>query len=443
LGKPKPDIPSVQAIATEHFPEFEKHLITTCKMTLTSVYKDTHEMQYINRAKPDNSHLNSSLGFGTSSVKLLGDIKRRRESAQFEPAEKEAVISFAVQWLDDEPIRKYLIVYLTDLTWIQFFRVMQSTSDEDIGNYFESNVFALNKEGGDILAGLLQASDEDLAYPTDAFRTLKFNGSLCLYTNYIGCGSHCYVFEVGDYDVLKIFKESIYAEEEMANVTALLHVLSNFSIENHPQLQYIYETVCTMLQGYRLSDDKSAIWMQQCRGIEASWSGTGFVNLVRYLKLLHLCGFVHNDVAPNNIIWFGDTLIMVDYGALTPIRSQKEFFHGTVEYASDEVLVNLGNSRNIFRTTRSLHSPVNDLCSLVKVAYHMMSLNPRQLDRSLHEFAERNDFQGLKNFWSAELVGGSEFLPMKSEWEGVMESARNLQYETLEAYFGKFFRRHH
>ena len=436
--KNNPAIPSVQASATLCFPEFEKHLRTTCMMTLTSVYKDTHDTQYINRAKPDNSHLNPSLGFGTSAVKILGNEKRRRTSPQFEPAEKESIISCAVQWLIDEPIRKYMIVYLTDLTWIQFFRVIQSTSDDDIGNYFESNVFELNKEGGDILAGLLQASDEDLSYPVDVFETVMFNRSLCLYTNYIGGGSRSYVFEVEDTDVLKIFKSATYAAEEMTNVTDLLHALSKFRIRDHPELEYMHKTVCTMLQGYRLSDDGSAILMKQCRGIEASWSGTGFVNLVRYLKLLHLCGFVHNDVAPNNIIWFGETLIMVDYGSL----SQSAIFHGTVAYASDEVLAELGNT-SIFRVPNRLHIPQNDLCSLVKVAYHMMSVYPRELNRILYEFVDRNDFRGLKDFWCAELIGGSEFPAMKSEWDGVMESAKTLQYDMLEAYFGKFFRRHH
>ncbi len=115
--KNNPDIPSVQASATQCFPEFEKHLRTTCMMTLTSVYKDTHDTQYINRANPDNAYLNSSLGFGTSAVIILGGNHRRRESPQFKPAQKISIISFAVQWLIGEPIRKCLIVYLTDLTW--------------------------------------------------------------------------------------------------------------------------------------------------------------------------------------------------------------------------------------------------------------------------------------------------------------------------------------
>ena len=97
-------------------------------------------------------------------VRILGDIKKRRKndtSPHFTNLEKESVVGFAIQWLQAEPIRSHFIVYLSDMKWIQFFRVAQH-------NFLiiESPVLDLKHNGKKWLAGLLTASDDAVGYPS-------------------------------------------------------------------------------------------------------------------------------------------------------------------------------------------------------------------------------------------------------------------------------------
>eukprot|EP01040_Poterioochromonas_malhamensis_P013272 gene13272-14578_t len=157
-----PNPATVQDHAGFHFPCVEQHLREN-GIVLTSTYVDTHKSPYPNKAKPDNSHLALDRGLGMNAVKILGDLKKRRAAASFTPAE-ESIIAFATEWLQQETYRQHILVYLTDLYFIQFFKIpnrssIMLTTEYSFGDYSESNVFQLNDQGQHILASLLAAAE--------------------------------------------------------------------------------------------------------------------------------------------------------------------------------------------------------------------------------------------------------------------------------------------
>ena len=70
-------------------------------------------------------------------------------------------------------------------------------------------------------------------------------------------------------------------------------------------------------------------------------------SLVRLLKRLHICGFVHRDVKPANIIFCNNRMSLIDFGLACRIGTEYDGFVGTKRYASTAALKGEGQASGI------------------------------------------------------------------------------------------------
>eukprot|EP01040_Poterioochromonas_malhamensis_P015265 gene15265-17063_t len=425
-----PNPATVQDHASFHFPRFEQHLREN-GIVLTSTYVDTHKSPYPNKAKPDNSHLALDRGHGINAVKILGALKKRRAAASFTPAEKESVIAFAIEWLQQEPYRPHMLVYLTDLYFIQFFKIpnrssIMLTSEYSFGDYSESNVLQLNDQGQHILASLLAADDSVTGFPG---------------------GRSSVVFEIpGETEwkssALKICSSTTDVEEEFVNICYLWNAIEKLPHDKKDKFSYVIKNLVPPKGSYSMSDDRFALKMDWC-GRSPYWSPHQFANIVKYLELLHTCGFVHRDISPNNLVAVNGNLVVIDYCSLTK-RDISSVFHGTAYYASMNVLQQLENSVFVYH-------PSDDLVSLVRTCYYFL-VNDQSL--FIHDLvATEQNPQKLIRFWSDRLglketsmitlisklaIGGVSTTP--SMWQVMEDHAVNEDYEALIKDFEEYLR---
>jgi hypothetical protein len=137
-------VETVQTLSSLHFPKFVAHLDDLIKTEERSIdYFDSFSPsnKFSNGCNPDISHPIRDNLITTSTVVCIGDNKKRRIKPQFSAEEKELVISYAEKWLSSEPYRLHMIVYLTDLHFIQFFCI---SSDQII---YESDIMPLSGLG--------------------------------------------------------------------------------------------------------------------------------------------------------------------------------------------------------------------------------------------------------------------------------------------------------
>jgi hypothetical protein len=120
-------VETVQSLSTLHFPKFVAHLeeLISTEERRSIDYFDSFSSshKFSNGCNPNISHPIHNNLTTTSTVVCVGDNKKRRQKPQFSAEEKELVISYAEKWLSGEPYRLHMIVYLTDLHFIQFFRI--------------------------------------------------------------------------------------------------------------------------------------------------------------------------------------------------------------------------------------------------------------------------------------------------------------------------------
>jgi hypothetical protein len=137
LEKKRPADPqnteTVQSLSGRYFPEFVKYLDTEVSNEERTIdYHNTFSKSdiYSDGCNPDISHpLHNNL-CTISTVVCLGYNKRRRSNNSFTSEEKELLVTYALRWLSEETYRSRMIVYLTDIHFIQFFSVTKQIIHE-------------------------------------------------------------------------------------------------------------------------------------------------------------------------------------------------------------------------------------------------------------------------------------------------------------------------
>jgi hypothetical protein len=379
---------TVQQAASDLFPAFLEHL-SAGGLKLTAGFVDTHASAMSNGAKPDQTHPAVGCRATPAHVRFLGDLKRRRKqdtSPSFTSEEKEHVIGFALQWLEMEPIRPHFVVYLTDLKWIQFFKVLQS------GELTESPVLEFPTIGQRWLAGLLVSTDEAIGYPN--ITQPSFGGELAVLERFLGCGATSNVYQQrgpgGTKFALKLFNNAEEAGLEFHNLTQLNEAIEHANeVPNHvrkmipPSAEVV---LCDAGRSLRLP------WV----GSAPMFTRLGFVHLVDFLQFLHEHKIAHRDIRPSNLITYGERLLPIDFGSLCALNEEVPY-HGTRHYASDRVLHAFEQE-----TKTMVASQTDDLHSLVRTARALVASDQNEFTAKLNSLKKPME---LTQFWKAELQG--------------------------------------
>ena len=324
-------------------------------------------------------------------VRILGDVKKRRKndvSPHFTNLEKESVVGFAIQWLQAEPIRSHFIVYLSDMKWIQFFCVSQHNF-----SIIESPVLDLTRAGSNWLAGLLTASNEAVGYPS-VLHMVSFNNEKLTFDRFLGRGASGVVYAAGNLAV-KLFLRPADANTEYS-ILCNLHKKIDKLKAKHNELKEKCKGLIPRMGEFYLSDDATSICFPYV-GYEPKFLRDGFSALVDILHLFHICGFVHRDVRPSNLIIYHQHLLLIDFGSMCQRDVEQEYL-GTMFHASDRILRRLRRGQ-----TDIAVSPVDDLHSLVRTARDLLAVDKSRFKEELHSNADSNVCR--KHFWSAYLTG--------------------------------------
>lgn len=418
---PKPST-TVQSAASEHFPLFEKYLDDLLidhhtGIERTARYVDTHAKRFSNNSKPDNSHFPKLVSTNSLCVmRFIGELKRRRLEASFSPAEKEHIIGFLLQWLDIlTPLRRFIIGYLTDLHFIQFFRV---TSDL----IMESSVMTLQDEGQMVLAGLYCGSDSSWGYPAEVRLCEVRLGEFASYDEFLGQGSAGIVFADKSQNIaVKIFPDTTSADKELQNYNKVYNAVKD-GCANFPTGKFNFTLT--------LIPDPAEVYVSYdhyCLITPLGFPKITFVKhsfaaLVAFLYMLHVGGLVHRDIRPSNLIMFvkenAPTIRIIDYGTVCS-KDTSINYEGTVYYASDTVLRALSSEMNPKVAAQ------DDLHSLIRTARSLVACSGSLFDLELHKFDDTN-YNGIISFWDKALTG---------IWEVAIKAANELDYYTLYEFF--------
>ena len=401
----------VQGYASKLFPEFLNAV--SSKKTLTAYYLDTHNSAMSNRAQPDCTHPVASCPYPSPAlVRFLGELKKRREMPCFTNEEKEKAVGYALQWLEDEPIRDHFIVYLTDLCWIQFFNVDQE------GQVLESPVLDLQKKGQQWLAGLLTASDGAVGYPQEV-HFVRFSNSPVRYERFLGKGSMGTVFEDSSHQVIKLFSSSDHAVVEFSNFENLHDKIEVLSKKIRQNFKSTISRLIPPRNLVTMSDDKTAIrypWL----GTKCQFDGQSFADLVDFVHLLDECGLVYRDLRSSNLVSYEARLIPIDYGSIC-VKGALLPYHGTQSNASDRLLELFSRKKKFFSVT-----PVDDLHSLIRCARELVAVDRDEFDYSM---AEAKKDATLRAFWDKKLDG--------DWWQMLSKHAYSCDYKALRNDFLK------
>jgi hypothetical protein len=400
---------TVQMRATKHFPLFEQ--CVDLLGTRTSTYHDTHDSAMSNGAKPDNTHTGMAMPATPAAVFFLGELKRRRQKGAFSNTEKEHVVGFALQWMNDEPIRQHFIVYLTDLKWIQFIRVT------NIGAITESPVMDLQTTGQKWLGGLLISNNKSLGFPVE-IRVVQFNNTPSHFERFVGQGGSSIVFEErGTNRVVKLYLNGEDATTEWENLVLLWERVAVLKSRCAGEFDHIIALMVPPQDQTFLADDRTAIsfpWL----GSEPVYSGLSFANLVNYLQLLHACDLVHRDIRISNVVLYDTRLLLIDYGTLCPANEMLPY-KGAEFNASDAVLESLGSD-----DAELFYTPRDDLVALVRCAREMLAADRSHFRSELCAMRVGGELKTaqLISFWQKHMRGW---------WSQVADHASQGQYDEL------------
>jgi hypothetical protein len=287
-------------------------------------------------------------------------------------------------------MRPFFIVYLTDLHFVQFFRIGSE------GQVVESPVHFLCGTGAEWLAGLFTSRDADVGYPYD-IHCISFESKMVRYERFLGAGSSGIVFEeAGTKAVIKVFSSVQNMELEFKNFNQLHDRIDQLESTRQSVFASVIRQLLPSRATVQASDDRTAIKFPWLGTAPIGYSPESFSLLVRFLQLLHECGFVHRDLRISNLVLVGSILVPIDYGSLCVAGAMVPYL-GASCCASDDVLKALACHEVLV----TVH-PKDDLHSLVRTVRRFLAGDPLAFDASLH----RSQDQGtLVKFW-AEHLGG-------------------------------------
>jgi hypothetical protein len=86
--------------------------------------KDTHNTPTVGKRKPDIVHSRQDHPENTFNIVCLGELKGRRNGAQFTNDEKGQILDTTLALARLQPFRNEFTCYLTDTKFIQFFKIV-------------------------------------------------------------------------------------------------------------------------------------------------------------------------------------------------------------------------------------------------------------------------------------------------------------------------------
>lgn len=141
-------------------------------------------------------------------------------------------------------------------------------------------------------------------------------------------------------------------------------------------------------------------------------------SFVNTIKQVHAAGVVLRDLRPANLIYAGAVLMLVDWGSAVSISSQQGF-SGTLHYASDRVLQQLGKDKDIADAADV--QPADDLVSLVRCMFVIKH------PACAAQLRWHNDPTSVTAFW-----GG--VMSSHAAWKAAQDAAQHCDYgKALEA----------
>ena len=332
------------------------------------------------------------------TVLFVGDIKCS-ENNYFSGADKGQVFYYGELILESQPLREFVIVFLTNCNVIQFFRVSRS---DDSYTYTETIVMDLmggnEKEGCKCLNALIKAKETQLGFVTvehtlgEEFKPNRYLGS--------GATSHVYQAEFKNGDVvIKHFKNEFkHLCEQEANTMKALQASK-------------LQTVPTFLK----SSGESIAMNPVAKRNNRQLTGFHFLQILFTLQEVNKLKYVHRDIRPDNILFLNDkaTVFLCDWGFA--VDEGVRTYGGTIHFASKSVLDQLRKNPISVRSTFA-----DDLFSLVCVLY--VSQFPSEYEKLVD--IDSLQLKDIIKFWE-------EVRSKCSWWEAAFKAAESSNTNNL------------
>ncbi len=203
-----------------------------------------------------------------------------------------------------------------------------------------------------------------------------------------GAQSHIYrarCMRTGKDYAVKVVKIRRPEDTSFVDLLRSEHVIG--SSINHPVIRQVYEL---RIMRHRLRLRGAILFMEYVHGIPMSAREFNrslvdvlgfFREVAQGLHAMHLAGFVHADLKPNNILVTGEQKVkLIDLGQSSKIREAKPRVQGTIDYMAPEQAQRgiLDQRTDVFGLGAALHRVVTGECVATEmnqtVTLHSQSL---------------------------------------------------------------------
>lgn len=374
---------------------------------------DTHGETSLGNLKPDTMGYFAKRKHNLFHVAVIGENKGRRDKPEFVDKEKGQLLNYLNVFLDMQPHRMYIIGFLSDGFYIQFFRVDNIDNNRSCK---ETECLQLDGDGGLYLAGLLTSAPDTWAdYPGQTV-----DGKVVDINAFLGAGASAYAFSGvfnGKEVVVKLFMS--HAKTRLRNECICLELL---------QRTKVLDGLVTSLEAE--TDSRSALLLYPV-GQDFRVTADNVCQVIDILFKVHsqVNPWVHRDLRFCNIFLHPETqkVFINDWGCAA-MADRKTTYAGAWKEAPNRVLDMVAKQEtNQTKTTRFMYRPQveDDLEMLVKVLFCTMwpdSL-PDVTDERGDIVPNPETAEKLLDFWQQQLSTGW--------WATLMEFVHVKNYKGL------------
>eukprot|EP00978_Attheya_sp_CCMP212_P029057 scaffold102073_cov45-Attheya_sp.AAC.2 len=339
---------------------------------------DSYKKRSFKTRKPDV--VNRQCGTtGLLGISAFGDLKKVG-SNDFSSDEQGHVLDMATTFMDANIFRPFVIVFLSDGTRWQFYRVVRE--DKEKLMIYASTVINEAEEGWKHYLALLSNDLTELGHWVPRVCNVTLEEPL-------GRGMSCMVYkgkhtpDAGDVLVKLYFEQTSYNTEKAA-----LQTLGQVSgvpriVAGEAEVENALDSVTVGLHKFALIITPIGIEISK-DGEKNCIKGTHLKDLVGIVKQAHLNGLIHRDIKPRNVFFTpsDNTILLIDWGSSTPeTNDEARTWEGTVGFSVHPTEDCYNN----------LDSRARDLVSIVRTSYSLLfkenvpSIDPKVVENHWRE----------------------------------------------------------